>query len=253
VNPPNIPLNVVIENLKERFQNAIYLHKAICNLATGPSIQEVVENFLRDLENATQSYAVEMIVELSAQFTGVAENHICKGSKQPVADSTLVLIRVCSVKGVFKYFARESFSDDENDPRFIEALNTFRAAIGHRESSHAFLEGKLKGLRSLGRAFWLTPGEEVRGCTTYADYNRVLGLEDEIRYAFVFEIGAHHVGATPVEKGNDGELMTLHLPTDVDGMYYEKFTPGGTTVGGAREYVSKLNNFQAIDHLRIIE
>jgi len=36
-------------------------------------------------------------------------------------------------------------------------------------------------------------------------------------------------------------------------MYYEQFIPGGNTIGGAREYVSKLNNCEAIDALRIIE
>ncbi len=47
--------------------------------------------------------------------------------------------------------------------------------------------------------------------------------------------------------------MTVHHPTVVDGMYYETFIKGGVTSGGAKEYVSKLDNTNAIDRLEMIE
>ena len=47
--------------------------------------------------------------------------------------------------------------------------------------------------------------------------------------------------------------MSVHEPTHVDGMHYDTFTPGGLTTGGAQEYVSKLNNTQAIDRVEMIE
>jgi hypothetical protein len=42
-------------------------------------------------------------------------------------------------------------------------------------------------------------------------------------------------------------------PTAVNGMWYDSFTAGGFTSGGAREYVSKLDNTEAIDSLETIE
>ena len=56
------------------------------------------------------------------------------------------------------------------------------------------------------------------------------------------------------ERDHDpGDTMSVHEPTHVDGMHYDTFTPGGLTVGGARECVSKLNNTQAIDRVEMIE
>ena len=76
--------------------------------------------------------------------------------------------------------------------------------------------------------------------------------------AFRLQIGLPHLGETPNVRADEpdhdpGDPMSVHEPTHVDGMHYDTFTPGGLTAGGAREYVSKLNNTQAIDRVEMIE
>lgn len=47
--------------------------------------------------------------------------------------------------------------------------------------------------------------------------------------------------------------MEIHLPTVVDGMYYETFVAGGKTEGGASEYASKLDNTEAIKKMEVVQ
>ena len=47
--------------------------------------------------------------------------------------------------------------------------------------------------------------------------------------------------------------MESRLPTVVDGMDYEKFIEGGKTAGGASEYVSKLDNTEAIKEMEVLQ
>ena len=49
------------------------------------------------------------------------------------------------------------------------------------------------------------------------------------------------------------QTFSIHVPTSVDGMYYNNFVKGGKTETGAIEYVSKLDRTDAIDRLEILE
>jgi hypothetical protein len=46
--------------------------------------------------------------------------------------------------------------------------------------------------------------------------------------------------------------MEVKVPCSVDGMYYDTFIEGGQTIGGASEYVSKLDNTDAIQKMEVI-
>ena len=114
-------------------------------------------------------------------------------------------------------------------------------------------------LRRYGSPLWLTLDLDIVDCSTFANYVEKLALGDTTESpGFRFDIGSHHVGSTPnVRRGEPDyarlNLMTIHEPTIVDGMWYSKFVEGGLTSGGVREYVSKLDNTEAIDRLEMIE
>lgn len=117
------------------------------------------------------------------------------------------------------------------------------------------LDGKF---RRRGYPLFLTTEGDVEDCSSYSDYVRKLALGNTRGPAFRFNIGTSHIGVTPNVRAGESDhdsndTMSVHEPTVVDGMWYDSFIAGGFTSGGAREYVSKLDNTEAIDSLEMIE
>lgn len=216
--------------------------------------------FLTALASAVQDLVGD---EVSACFARIAEQHICRGaSVRPESD----LVRIVPAVSFLVYYSRKFvMAEQEARQQQLEAeLSKIRAILPRvtAASLPSFLESVLNlsgRLRRQGFPLWLTPANDIADCSTYADYARVLGLDDGAASpTFRLQIGLRHLGVTPnVREGqpnhDPGDTMSVHEPTHVDGMHYDTFTPGGLTAGGAREYVSKLNNTQAIDRVEMIE
>lgn len=216
--------------------------------------------FLIALASAVQDLGGD---EVSACFARIAEEYICRGTGvRPESD----LARIVPAVSFLIYYSRKFVMvEQEARQQQLEAeLSKIRAILPRvtAASLQNFLESVLNlsgQLRRQGSPLWLTPANDIVDCSTYADYARVLGLEDSAAPpAFRLQLGLRHLGATPnVRMGErdhaPGDTMSVHEPTHVDGMHYDTFTPGGLTAGGAREYVSKLNNTQAIDRVEMVE
>lgn len=216
--------------------------------------------FLTALASAVQDLVGD---EFSECFARIAEQHICRGaSVRPESD----LVRLVPAVSFLVYYSRKFVMVEQEARRQqLEAeLSKIRAILPSvtAVSLQNFLESVLNlsgRLRRQGFPLWLTPGNDIADCSTYADYARVLGLEDSAASpAFRLQIGLRHLGEAPSvhvgEPDHDpGDTMSVHETTHVDGMHYDTFTPGGSTAGGAREYVSKLNNSQAIDRVEMVE
>lgn len=221
---------------------------------------QYAETFLTDLA----SYVADIVdnEKLGRRFIDIAEQHVCRGANASL-DSGLVRI-VPAVD--FLYYYSRKFTKMEKDirrQRIMAELQKIRAILTtvNTDNLRQFLNDVLNlngRLRRRGYPLWLTTEMEVNGCSVFADYVKRLALGDKKGPAFRFDIGLHHLGATPnVHPGEPdhvpNQTMTVHYPTVVDGMYYETFVRGGTTSGCAKEYVSKLDNTDAIDRLEMIE
>ena len=105
---------------------------------------------------------------------------------------------------------------------------------------------------------WLSTEADVEGCASYEDYAARLALNGGAGGpGFRFRIGSERIGTAPnVRPGgadhDPTDTMSLHEPTGVDGMHCASYVPGGRTAGGAREYVSRLDNTQALDWMEIV-
>jgi len=209
--------------------------------------------------------SVEDIVdsgELVRIFIDIAEQFICSGGEaSPDSD----LVRVVAAINFLCYYSRMyiKVEDETRRQRIIAKLQEIRAILVtvNEGNLHLFLDTVLNlngRLRRRGYPLWLTTKMEVENCFVFADYVEKLALGNMQGPGFRFEIGLHHLGNTPnVPAGepdhDPNQTMMVHHPTIVDGMYYETFTNGGVTIGGAKEYVSKLDNTDAIDRLEMIE
>ena len=216
--------------------------------------------FLTTLASASQDLVGD---EFSECFARIAEQHLCCGAGvRPESD----LVRIVPAASFLVYYSRKFvMAEQEARRQQLEAeLSKIRAILPRVTAANLqnFLESVLNlsgRLRRQGFPLWLTPGNDLAECSTCADYARVLGLEEgAASAAFRFEIGLRHLGETPNvcvgELDHDpGDTMSVHETTHVDGMHYDTFMPGGLTVGGAREYVSKLNNSGAIDRVEMVE
>lgn len=216
--------------------------------------------FLTALASAAQGLVGD---EFGECFARIAEQHICRGAGvHPESD----LVRIVPAVSLLVYYSRKFvLVEQEARQQRIEAeLSKIRAILPSVTAANlqTFLDSELNlngRLRRRGFPLWLTPGNDIADCSTYADYARALGLEDSAASpAFRLQIGLRHLGETPnVHVGepdhNPDDTMSVHEPTHVDGMHYDTFTPGGLTAGGTRESVSKLNNTQAIDRVEMIE
>ena len=251
----------ILDELRRRFGNGKQ-RDALERLAAKPAEEADTHTaaFLIALASAVQDLVGG---EVSACFARIAEEHICRGtSVRPESD----LVRIVPAVSFLVYYSRKFVMvEQEVRQHQLEAeLSKIRAILPRvtAASLQNFLESVLNlsgRLRRQGFPLWLTPANDIADCSTYADYARVLGLEGSAAPpAFRLQIGLPHLGETPNvrvgERDHDpGDPLSVHEPTHVDGMHYDTFTPGGLTAGGAREYVSKLNNTQAIDRVEMIE
>ena len=251
----------MLDALRHRFGNGKQ-HDALERL-TGKLDEEADTHavaFLTALVSAAQELGGD---EVSACFARTTEQHICRGaSAHPESD----LVRIVPAVSFLVYYSRKFVMvEQEARQQQLEAeLSKIRAILPKVTAANLqnFLESVLNlsgRLRRQGYPLWLTPANDIADCSTCADYARLLGLDDGAASpAFRLQIGLRHLGATPNVRVGDpdhepGDTMSVHETTHVDGMHYDTFTPGGLTAGGAREYVSKLNNTQAIDRVEMIE
>lgn len=218
-------------------------------------------DFLEKLEQVL--LALRNSDEMWRQFITLAEQHICR---QPQIAPSSGFVRVISAVDFLCYYSRKFIKVEEATRRgSVKAeIDKIKAAFSMLtiDNLRLFMDDflNLNGrLRRRGYPLWLTPDPEVADCSTFADYMKKLALGDATeKPGFRFDIGAHHVGSTPnVRRGepdhDPSQSMTVHEPTIVDGMWYSKFVEGGVTSGGVKEYVSKLDNTEAIDRLEMIE
>lgn len=249
----------LIRELRSRFKNTSCT-RAISKLARmlkRSSAASHLEAFLRAVELATRDITEKQTLE--ELFDDTAEQYLCKGVHE-------YLIRVVTVSGFLSYYSNkfilvETEVRQRRVAKYISKLHAMFGEVSEDNLRH-FLDKELElngRLRRSARPLWLTPQAEVNGCLKFADYQRrlALGLEDS-GPAFCIYIGYYHVGVTAnVRDGMTGhdptQTMSLHLPTLLDGMHYPRFRAGGYTAGKAREFVSKLNNTDAIDRLEWIE
>lgn len=216
--------------------------------------------FLTALASAAQGLVGD---EFSECFARIAEQQICRGtSAHPESD----LVRIVPAVSFLVYYSRKFVLVEQagRQQRIEAELSKIRAILPSVTATNLqnFLDSvlNLRGrLRRQGFPLWLTPANDIADCSTYADYVRVLGLENGIASpAFRLQMRLRHLGETPNVRAGEpdhdpDDTMSVHEPTHVDGMHYDTFKPGGLTAGGAREYVSKLNNTQAIDRVEMIE
>ena len=176
------------------------------------------------------------------------------------------LVRVVSAVDFLCYYSKKFISIEEETrrQRVMAELRKIRAILVtvNQDNLYIFLDTVLNlngRLRRRGYPLWLTTKTNVGDCRLFADYVQKLSLGERTKSTgFRFDIGLHHVGLTPnVRVGefdhDPNQTMTVRYPTVVDGMYSETFVPGGATSGGAKEYVSRLDNTDAIDRLEMIE
>ena len=183
--------------------------------------------FLTVLASAAQDLVGD---EFSECFARIAEQHICRGaSVRPESD----LIRIVPTVSFLVYYSRKFVlvEQEARQQRLEAELSKIRAILPSvtAASLQSFLDSVLNlggRLRRRGFPLWLTPGNDIADCSTYADYARVLGLEDSaVPPAFRFQIGLRHLGETPnVRVGepdhDPGDTMSVHETTHVDGMHY---------------------------------
>ena len=202
-------------------------------------------------------------MELGRRFADVAERYICQGSGGS-PDSNLV--HVVGAMAFLSNYSRR-FIDVETQTgrnRISTELRKIMAILEtlSAENLPTFLNDVLNlngRLRRRGYPLWFSTTRGVNECSTFADYARRLALGGAYSGpGFRFDIGLGHLGSTPNVRADEPdhdprEAMTIHAPTAVDGMYYDTFIPGVLTTGGARQYVSRLDNTDAIDRMEIIE
>ncbi len=200
--------------------------------------------------------------ELGRLFIDIAELHICNGNEVSPESH---LVRVVSAIDFLCYYSKKFIKmEEETRRRRITAeLQKIRAILVtvNEDNLHLFLDTVLNlngRLRRRGYPLWLTTKVNVEDCFVFADYAKKLALGDKQGPGFRFDINLHHLGKTPNVRAGEpnhdpNQTMTVYHPTVVDGIYYETFVKGGVTSGGAKEYVSKLDNTNAIDRLEMIE
>lgn len=202
--------------------------------------------------------------ELWGAFLELSEQRICGGSD--ISPET-ILVRVVPAVGFLFYYSRKFIMAEEKTrrDRIRAELEKIRALLrGGKVNGnlHVFLDDPLNltgRLRRRGHPLWFTTQLDVEDCSEFAQYVEKLTLGDQTEPPlFRFDVGLHHLGATPNVRHsepdhNPDDTMMVYLPTVVDGMYHQTFIEGGTTKGGAREYVSRLDNTDAIDSLEMIE
>lgn len=217
--------------------------------------------FLEELEQSLLGF--RNAGDIWRQLIASAEQYLCR---QPQLAPSSGFVRVISAIDFLCYYSKKFIKVEE-----VTRRGSVRAEIDKIKAAfpmvtvdnlQLFMEDflNLNGrLRRRGYALWLTPDVDVADCSTFADYAKKLALGDATeKPGFRFAIGSQHVGSTPnVRRGepdhDPSQSMTIHEPTIVDGMWHEKFVEGGLTSGGVTEYVSKLDNTEAIDRLEMIE
>ena len=217
--------------------------------------------FLAALAESIQD--TEDNMELGRRFTDAAERYICQGSDGS-PDSNLV--HVVGAMAFLSNYSRKFIDVETYTGRSLISMElrkiTAILETLSTENLPAFLDDVLNlngRLRRRGYPLWFSTTGDVKECSTLADYARRLALGDAYSGpGFRFEIGLGHLGSTPNVRAGEPDhdprkAMTIHDPTAVDGMYYETFIPGVLTAGGARQYVSSLDNTDSIDRMEIIE
>lgn len=201
--------------------------------------------------------------DLASLFCEIAEKHICGGDR---ASSDCDLVRVVSAVNFLWYYSKKFAKTEEVARRArieaeIRKLHAILMTVTAKTLT-LFLDSVLNlngRLRRIGYPLWLTTAKDVADCSSFADYHTRLALGEAAQGpGFRFRIGLGHVGTTPNVRAGEpdhdpNQTMTVHIPSAVDGMHDEQFVPGGRTAGGAVEYVSKLDNTEAIDEMEIIE
>ncbi len=195
-------------------------------------------------------------------FTEVAERYICGGE---IASVSSDLVRVVNV-GVFLFYYSGGLIPREVEQPVIQTmLDKIQTILTHSGTNLAVaLDYVLKlrayhgRLRGKGRPLWLTDVDSVIDCNSYQDYIDRLSLNGVQPPLFCFIISRQQIQKCPnVRQGQPGfdpdDLMAIHLPTVIDGMYYDTFIEGGKTAGGASEDVSKLDNAEAIKKMEIVQ
>ena len=216
--------------------------------------------FLQFLASSTPGVA--NTTELAKQFFDAAEQFICKGD-QAAGDCDFA--RVVHAIDFLCYYSRLFVRLEGSQPR--EHVKGKLAEIGAilktvtPQNINVFLDEVLNlngRLRRRGYPLWLVASPDLADCAAWPDYLQRLGLPARDGPGFRFAIGARHLRTIPVvrvgEPDHDAsQTMTAHFPTVVDGMWYATFVEGGFTSGGAREFVSKLDNTDAIESVEMLE
>ncbi len=221
----------------------------------------IAREFLMALAASIQG--TEDNMELGRRFADVAEQYICQGN-DGLPDSDLV--HVVGAMDFISNYSRKFIGVEKQTGRNLISTELLKTkAIFETVSAEnlpTFLEEVLNlngRLRRSGYPLWLSTARDVNECSTFADYAQKLALGDAYSApGFRFDIGLGHLGSTPNVRASEPdhdprEAMMVHDPAPVDGMYYDTFIPGDLTAGGARQYVSRLDNTDAIDRMEIIE
>ena len=221
--------------------------------AVDPSSTECAGMFL-DALCSTLDGVVDRAVATKA-VDDAAEAWICSGAEcDPGGD----IVRVVQLAVLMTFYTRTyTASDPETDdrveaavPNVIRLLRTARPTTVQdaQETLNDVLD--LTGrLRWWSRPLWVTTSSAVEDCRTlqaFADKLTLWQDEGTLKPALRLDIPGEHVGSIPNVAEDENAVMSLHVPTPVDALFQDAFKPGGRTEGGAAEYVTRLDNAQAI-------
>jgi len=194
-------------------------------------------------------------------FLDVAERYICSGNSA-FPNSDLVRI-VEAAKFLFYYSKKFVYREGEQQRGIQDFIAQVRSILPHitTDNIRFFLEDVLElngRLRRKGYPLWLTDEYSVKDCWHFEDYQNKLALDNCQPPFFRFTILLDCIGHCPNVRQDrpefrDNDLMEVKVPCSVDGMYYDTFVEGGKTIGGASEYVSRLDNTDAIQKMEVIE